>query len=69
VRVRGRGGTTLQPAISLLDRAEDFPPGAPVLVITDGECDVLRVRRTHAYLMPRGARLPFTPRGEVFDLR
>jgi predicted metal-dependent peptidase len=69
VRVRGRGGTTLQPAIALLERAADFPPAAPILIITDGECDVLRVRRTHAYLMPRGARLPFTPRGEVFELR
>ncbi|BCJ45657.1 hypothetical protein GCM10010168_59220 [Actinoplanes ianthinogenes] len=68
VRVRGRGGTALQPAISLLERAPDFPPDGPILVITDGECDVLRIRRPHAYLMPRGARLPFTPRGEVFGL-
>ncbi|NBM20927.1 DUF2201 family putative metallopeptidase [Streptomyces sp. GC420] len=66
VRVRGRGGTALQPGIDLLQRAEDFPPGAPVLVITDGWCDVLRVRREHAYLVPQGASLPFTPRGPVF---
>ncbi|GAA2829535.1 hypothetical protein GCM10010505_61900 [Kitasatospora aburaviensis] len=69
VRVRGRGGTVLQPGVDLLERAEDFPPGAPVLVITDGECDVLRVRREHAYLVPQGAGLPFTPRGPVFRLR
>ncbi|MEV0898524.1 hypothetical protein [Actinoplanes sp. NPDC049802] len=69
VRVRGRGGTVLQPAINLLERAEDFPREGPILVITDGECDVLRIRRPHAYLMPHGARLPFTPRGEVFSLR
>ncbi|GGN75664.1 hypothetical protein GCM10010112_47140 [Actinoplanes lobatus] len=69
VRVRGRGGTRLQPAIDLLERADDFPREGPILVITDGECDVLRIRRPHAYLMPRGARLPFTPRGEVFSLR
>ncbi|MEV4611719.1 hypothetical protein AB0K43_03845 [Kitasatospora sp. NPDC049258] len=69
VRVRGRGGTVLQPGIDLLERAEDFPPGAPVLVITDGECDVLRVRREHAYLVPQGAGLPFTPRGPVFRVR
>ena len=69
VRVRGRGGTILQPAIDLLERADDFPPEAPLLVITDGECDVLRVRRTHAFLVPRGAGLPFRPRGEVFELR
>jgi hypothetical protein len=69
VRVRGRGGTTLQPGINLLERAPDFPPGAPILVITDGYCDVLRIRREHAYLIPDGARLPFTPRGPVFRLR
>ncbi|AUY51299.1 hypothetical protein [Streptomyces sp. CB01881] len=69
VRVRGRGGTVLQPGVDLLERAEDFPPGAPVLVITDGGCDVLRVRREHAYLVPQGAVLPFTPRGPVFRMR
>ncbi|MGW6613105.1 vWA domain-containing protein [Streptomyces erythrochromogenes] len=68
VRVRGRGGTVLQPGIDLLQRAEDFPPAAPLLVITDGWCDALRVRREHAYLIPQGASLPFTPRGPVFRL-
>lgn len=66
VRVHGRGGTVLQPGIDLLHRADDFAAGAPVLVITDGWCDVLRVRREHAYLIPQGARLPFTARGPVF---
>jgi predicted metal-dependent peptidase len=66
VRVRGRGGTVLQPGIDFLQRADDFPPTAPILVITDGWCDVLRVRREHAYLIPQGARLPFTARGPVF---
>ncbi|MET9101528.1 vWA domain-containing protein [Streptomyces antibioticus] len=69
VRVRGRGGTVLQPGVDLLLRAEDFPRGAPVLVITDGWCDVLRIRREHAYLIPQGARLPFTARGPVFRVR
>jgi predicted metal-dependent peptidase len=69
VRVHGRGGTVLQPGIDLLHRARDFPPGAPVLVITDGWCDVLRVRREHAYLVPQGRHLPFTPRGPVFRVR
>ena len=69
VRVRGRGGTVLQPGIDLLERADDFPATAPILVITDGYCDVLRVRREHAYLTPVGARLPFTPRGPVFPVR
>ncbi|GGN87566.1 hypothetical protein GCM10011579_080470 [Streptomyces albiflavescens] len=69
VRVHGRGGTVLQPGIDLLHRADDFPPGAPVLVITDGYCDVLRVRREHAYLIPQNGRLPFTARGPVFRVR
>jgi predicted metal-dependent peptidase len=69
VRVRGRGGTVLQPGIDLLENADDFPADGPILVITDGECDVVRIRRDHAFLMPRGARLPFTPRGEVFFIR
>ncbi|MGW7465885.1 vWA domain-containing protein [Streptomyces xantholiticus] len=68
VRVRGRGGTELQPGIDLLHRADDFPPTAPVLVITDGWCDILRIRREHAFLIPQGAALPFTPRGPVFRL-
>ncbi|WP_392960913.1 hypothetical protein [Streptomyces sp. LN245] len=69
VRVHGRGGTVLQPGVDLLHRADDFPPGAPVLVITDGYCDVLRVRREHAYLVPHAARLPFTARGPVFRVK
>lgn len=69
VRVRGRGGTILQPGVHLLETAADFPPSAPILLITDGQCDVVRVRREHAFLIPEGARLPFTPRGPVFRLR
>ncbi|MDQ1035096.1 putative metal-dependent peptidase [Streptomyces sp. V3I8] len=69
VRVHGRGGTVLQPGVDVLHRAEDFPPGAPVLIITDGWCDVLRVRREHAYLIPQGSSLPFTARGPVFRVR
>lgn len=69
VRVHGRGGTVLQPGIDLLQRADDFPPGAPVLVITDSWCDTLWVRREHAYLVPQGRLLPFTPRGPVFRVR
>ncbi|MFF3265208.1 hypothetical protein ACFYWO_39355 [Streptomyces sp. NPDC002932] len=68
VRVRGRGGTELQPGIDLLHRADDFPPTAPLLVITDGRCDTLRIRREHAFLIPQGASLPFTARGPVFRL-
>lgn len=66
VRLTGRGGTVLQPAITLLEHATNFPRTAPVLVITDGACDSLRIRREHAFLLPRGARLPFQARGPVF---
>ncbi|MBD5560324.1 MAG: peptidase [Clostridia bacterium] len=69
VQVRGRGGTKLQPGIDLIDHDETFPRHAPLLVITDGECDVLRIHgREHAYLIPRGRRLPFAPKGPVFVL-
>ena len=69
VRVRGRGGTVLQPAIDLLERAEDFPRDGPLLIITDGYCDRLRVRREHAFLLPVGRHLPFVPKGKVFRIR
>lgn len=69
VRVRGRGGTVLQAGIRLLERAEDFPPTGPILIITDALCDVLRVRREHAYLIPSDANLPFTARGPIFRVR
>ena len=68
VRVKGRGGTVLQPGIDLLEGAEDFPREGPLLIITDGFCDRLRVHRPHAYLMPQGCSLPFVPRGPVFRL-
>lgn len=63
---RDAGCAVLQPGVDLLQRAEDLPPAAPVLVVTDGWCDVLRVRREHARPIPRGARPPFTARGPVF---
>jgi predicted metal-dependent peptidase len=69
VKVRGRGGTVLQPAVDLLEGAEDFPVKGPLLLITDGECDQLRIRRDHAFLLPEGKALPFVPRGKVFRIR
>jgi predicted metal-dependent peptidase len=66
VRVKGRGGTILQPGVDLLQSAEDFPDDGPILIITDTQCDQVRVARDHAWLIPKGARLPFVPRGEVF---
>ena len=69
VRVRGRGGTVLQPGVNLLERADDFPADGPILVITDGYCDTVRIRREHAFCVPAGVTLPFTPRAPVFWLR
>lgn len=68
IKVRGRGGTVLQPGIDLLERAGDFPSSGPILVITDGYCDVLRIRREHAFLIPAAAHLPFRARGPVFRM-
>ncbi len=69
VRVRGRGGTVLQPGVDLLEQAPDFPRDGPILLVTDGGCDRVRIKRDHAVLMPAGARLPFVPGGPVFRLR
>jgi predicted metal-dependent peptidase len=69
VRVRGRGGTVLQPGVDLLESATDFPPDGPILLITDGQCDRVRIRRDHGILMPVAARLPFVPAGPVFRMR
>lgn len=67
VRVTGRGGTVLQPGIDFLLRAPDFPRDAPVLIITDGEIELkVRIPQKHAWLLPRGCRLPFPARGPVF---
>jgi len=69
VKVRGRGGTVLQPGIDLLLRADDFPDKAPILIITDGMCDRLALKgREHAFLIPPGAALPFSPKGRVFRM-
>ncbi len=69
VRVRGRGGTVLQPGIDLLQESADFPKDGPILIITDGVCDQLSIRRDHAYLMPSGASLPFAARGPIFRIK
>ncbi len=67
VEVKGRGGTIMQPGIDLLENAKDFPENGPILIITDGEIeDRVKIHREHAFLIPRGKRLPFKARGEVF---
>ncbi|RYX84607.1 peptidase [bacterium] len=70
VQVRGRGGTILQPGVDLLQSAPDFPEAAPILILTDALCeDDLVVRREHAFVIPWGAKLPFKPRGPVFEVK
>ena len=68
VQVKGRGGTVLQPGVDLLEAAPDFPPDGPLLIITDGACDTLQIRRPHAFLLPAGRKLPFHVTGELFHL-
>lgn len=69
VKVRGRGGTILQPGVDLLEQAQDFPKDGPLLIITDGLCDRLHIRRDHAFLVPTGRSLPFVAKGPVFRLK
>lgn len=69
VKVKGRGGTVLQPGIDLLEKAPDFPEDGPLLIITDGWCDRVRIRREHAFLLPQGRSLPFVPKGKVFAMK
>jgi predicted metal-dependent peptidase len=52
VRVKGRGGTVLQPGIDLLERAKDFPSDGPILIITDGYCERLTIKSEHAFILP-----------------
>lgn len=67
VKITGRGGTILQPGIDTLQNAKDFPKDGPILIITDGYIeDRLHISREHAYLIPKGNRLPFQPKGKVF---
>jgi predicted metal-dependent peptidase len=70
VRIKGRGGTILQPGVTLLrERVQDFPSNAPLLVITDTFCEPnLRVPGEHAFLVPSSGRLPFPPKGPVFRM-
>lgn len=67
VEVKGRGGTRLQPGVDALEQAKDFPKDGPILLITDGEIeDKMTIHREHAFLAPKGKRLPFRTRGKVF---
>ena len=67
VAVKGRGGTRLQPGIDMMENAKNFPKDGPILIITDGEIEEhLDIKHEHAYLLPKGCRLPFRAKGDVF---
>lgn len=67
VEVKGRGGTKLQPAVDLLEKVKDFPKNGQILLITDGQIEErMSIRREHAFLLPKGNRLPFSSKGKVF---
>ena len=67
VAVKGRGGTILQSGVDLLLAAKDFPKDAPILLITDGYIESqMRIPREHAFLIPKGHRLPFRAKGKMF---
>ncbi|MFN3650220.1 MAG: DUF2201 family putative metallopeptidase [Armatimonadota bacterium] len=52
--VKGRGGTVLQPTVNHLISRPDFPPSAPVMIITDGWCEEqVTVPREHCFVVPR----------------
>jgi predicted metal-dependent peptidase len=69
IEICGRGGTVLMPGVRTLETAQDFPANAPILVITDGDCDRLVIRREHAFLTPSDGRLMFPTRAPVFRMR
>lgn len=69
VKIKGRGGTVLQPGINVLITSDDFPKEGPLLIITDGGCDILSIKRDHAFLIPSYGRLPFNPKGKVFRIQ
>jgi len=65
--VKGRGGTVLQMAVNYLLAQADFPPTAPVLLVSDGyfESD-LYVPREHAFMLPTADPYQVAPTGTVF---
>ncbi|MEC4816456.1 MAG: peptidase [Scytonema sp. PMC 1069.18] len=69
VKVKGRGGTVLQPGVDLLEKAGDFPKNGPLLIMTDGYCDRLQIHQEHAFLIPENRSLPFVPKGKVFRIQ
>ena len=57
----------MPPGVDVLEKARDFPKSGSILIITDAFIENgLKVKREHAYLIPKGARLPLTPKGKIF---
>jgi hypothetical protein len=54
--------------MAVIESTQDSAEG-PILIITDGQCDRLLVRREHAFLIPQGNSLPFVPKGKVFAVK
>lgn len=53
-------------AIFVSQKIKDFPSDAPILLITDGYIeDQLYVKRRHAYLLPKGNKLPYQAKGRI----
>lgn len=70
VSVQGRGGTVLQPAINFLIRRADFPPTAPIMIITDGWCEEeILCPRDHCFVLPRATQVDAKVKGERIPLR
>ena len=64
--LQGRGGTVLQPAVNFLVRRADFPPAAPVMIITDGWCEEeITCPREHCFVLPRRAQADDKPGDKV----
>jgi hypothetical protein len=66
VKAAGHGEADLQRGVDLLLSDPTFPAEGPMLLLTDGNCEQVRLHRDHAWLT--SGDLPFTPRGPVFQL-
>lgn len=70
VKMKGRGGTVLQPAINILENDKNFPQNAPILILTDGYFESnLKVTREHAYLVPNKRNIINKDNAPIFEFR
>lgn len=66
VKIMGRGGTVLQNAVDIIELNKEIPKTAPILILTDSFIDEMAVKREHAYVIPKGTRLPFSSKAPIF---